>query len=188
MLKHPFLNTGVGRLRLFLFLVTPSLSISLSLSVCDISRARYMSCLSFMPPSWCFGLAFLGGAWNSQGRAWEIWDRVVDRGWSLSRSMYLSHSLCSLCVNCLPHVCSGPSFAREIAMNQATAVVIASDDSCLANDMAKVCAKSCVRRLLFVHTLGAMFFVFCFLVHGASYTTFTPVCVLACGSASFAAT
>lgn len=33
---------------------------------------------------------------------------------------------------------SGPSFAREIAMNQATAVVIASDDSCLANDMAKV--------------------------------------------------
>lgn len=39
---------------------------------------------------------------------------------------------------------SGPSFAREIAMNQATAVVIASDDSCLANDMAKVRLVGCV--------------------------------------------
>eukprot|EP00903_Cladosiphon_okamuranus_P006247 g6131.t1 len=40
---------------------------------------------------------------------------------------------------------SGPSFAREIAMNQATAVVIASDDSCLANDMAKLLSSPTFR-------------------------------------------
>lgn len=55
---------------------------------------------------------------------------------------FFSVPLClSFCLSvCLTpaHDRSGPSFAREIAMNQATAVVIASDDSCLANDMAKV--------------------------------------------------
>ncbi|CAM9679258.1 unnamed protein product [Ascophyllum nodosum] len=40
---------------------------------------------------------------------------------------------------------SGPSFAREIAMNQATAVVIASDDPCLANDMAQVMSSPTFR-------------------------------------------
>lgn len=40
---------------------------------------------------------------------------------------------------------SGPSFAREIAMNQATAVVIASDDSSLANDFAEVLSSPSFR-------------------------------------------
>ncbi|CAM9402057.1 unnamed protein product [Pylaiella littoralis] len=70
----------------------------------------------------------------------------VSKGIETSSLMLMNDILKDLCGTERSYAfLSGPSFAREIAMNQATAVVIASDDSCLANDMAKVLSSPTFR-------------------------------------------
>ncbi|KAG5181667.1 hypothetical protein JKP88DRAFT_199733 [Tribonema minus] len=72
----------------------------------------------------------------------------------LSVSKGIETSSLSLMTDILAETCgpersyaflSGPSFAREIAQNMATAVVIASDDSQLANDLANLLSSPSFR-------------------------------------------
>jgi glycerol-3-phosphate dehydrogenase len=53
---------------------------------------------------------------------------------------------------------SGPSFAREIALNLATAVVIASEDTQLANDLSQLLSSDTFRCFTSKDVVSLFFF------------------------------
>ncbi|CAN0335156.1 unnamed protein product [Discosporangium mesarthrocarpum] len=70
----------------------------------------------------------------------------VSKGIETSSLMLMNEILRELCGNQRSYAfLSGPSFAREIALNQATAVVIASEDTLLTNEFAQVLSSPTFR-------------------------------------------